>query len=60
MLREALADTGFPKVVLFGTHVVFQAVNVPWFSRFVASIRTSRLNGFRSRNVRDIEPFKLN
>ncbi len=60
MLRMALTDSGFPKGVLVDTHDVFHAVKTPWFSRFVASIRTSRLNGFRSRKVRDIEPFRLN
>jgi len=53
-----LACEGSPKVVLFTTE--FQLVNTPRFKTLVASILTSRLNGFISRNVRDIELFKLN
>jgi hypothetical protein len=56
-LRMGLVCDGNPKVVLFTTE--FQLVNTPRFNTFVASIFTSRLNGFINRNVRDIELFSL-
>jgi len=59
-LRMGFTEVGDPKVVLLGAQAEFHPVNTPWFSRFVASILMSRLNGFRRRNVLESEPFKVN
>jgi hypothetical protein len=58
MLRMALAAVGNPNCVL--VTVVSQLVKVAWLRRFVESIRKSRLNRPRRRNVRPMEAFKVN